>query len=513
MAASRSGGRAGENRGAPRLSTPSGTVTTTCEPSSDVPSAQRRRTPPAESATSVTSTPSRSISAGGHRVHQAPVAPVRHVAEVVPVVLDLVPHPAQRLALGQVGGLGLDGPVQRLARPPLRARGQAGRGHERLDPVRGGRIRAEFGGQPAGRLGEGLEVQVEDRLGLGGRQAPVLAAVETGHLRHRVRAAAGHAGLAARRRASGSRRPACGSTTRPDRPASPPGRPCAAGRRSGRGPPAPRTPPRRAPVRSRPSARRSRRPTTSTRSAVPASPPGTSTRPSSKLPAVTPGTLPCRRTATLPREARRPLRAGSATCRRAGRRCRTRCLPGRPCTATGTPQARGSSPGSSHRCQAERWRNAPPAQRRGRPTVPRPASWRPPVPGIPGQRDPAPQDRGLQDRGRGRGCRGIRHRRIEGCGRGGRRIRHRAILGCGPRRGCGRWLPWRGPGCSGAGPRRPVPSSGRLLRAMPARMATPPASCTGPAGSPKTTTPATAPTSGSRLRKAPATSADTRPCA
>ena len=33
-AASRSGGNPGENRGAPRLSTPSGTVTTTCEPSS-----------------------------------------------------------------------------------------------------------------------------------------------------------------------------------------------------------------------------------------------------------------------------------------------------------------------------------------------------------------------------------------------------------------------------------------------------------------------------------------------
>jgi len=59
MAASRSGGSAGENRGAPRLSTPSGTVTTTCEPSSDVPSAQRRRTPSAECSTSVTSTPSR----------------------------------------------------------------------------------------------------------------------------------------------------------------------------------------------------------------------------------------------------------------------------------------------------------------------------------------------------------------------------------------------------------------------------------------------------------------------
>jgi len=47
---------------------------------------------------------------------------------------------------------------------------------------------------------------------------------------------------------------------------------------------------------------------------------------------------------------------------------------------------------------------------------------------------------------------------------------------------------------------------------MPARMAAPPAACTGPIGLPNTTTPAIAPISGSRLTKAPATSADTRLC-
>ncbi len=45
---------------------------------------------------------------------------------------------------------------------------------------------------------------------------------------------------------------------------------------------------------------------------------------------------------------------------------------------------------------------------------------------------------------------------------------------------------------------------------MPARMATPPHTCARPAGSPNATAPAMAPTSGSRLRNAPATSAETR---
>jgi hypothetical protein len=47
---------------------------------------------------------------------------------------------------------------------------------------------------------------------------------------------------------------------------------------------------------------------------------------------------------------------------------------------------------------------------------------------------------------------------------------------------------------------------------MPARMAAPPAICFRPAGLAKKTTPAMAPTSGSRFRNAPATSADTRLC-
>src|SRR6266568_7811185 len=59
---------------------------------------------------------------------------------------------------------------------------------------------------------------------------------------------------------------------------------------------------------------------------------------------------------------------------------------------------------------------------------------------------------------------------------------------------------------------RPARSSGRVLKAMPAMMAAPPVTCAGPTGSANTTMPATAPTSGSRLRKAPATSAGIRLC-
>jgi len=62
----------------------------------------------------------------------------------------------------------------------------------------------------------------------------------------------------------------------------------------------------------------------------------------------------------------------------------------------------------------------------------------------------------------------------------------------------------RGPPASGpdeplaAVPAR-APSKGRLLSAMPAMMAAPPAAWAGPAGSPNRTMPATAPTSGSML--------------
>ena len=54
--------------------------------------------------------------------------------------------------------------------------------------------------------------------------------------------------------------------------------------------------------------------------------------------------------------------------------------------------------------------------------------------------------------------------------------------------------------------------SGRLLSPMPATMAAPPTACGTPTGSPNATAPAMAPTSGSRLRNAPATSAETLLC-
>jgi len=51
---------------------------------------------------------------------------------------------------------------------------------------------------------------------------------------------------------------------------------------------------------------------------------------------------------------------------------------------------------------------------------------------------------------------------------------------------------------------------GRLLTAIPATMATAPASWSRPNGSPKATTPMAAPTSGSRLRNGAAAAAETR---
>jgi hypothetical protein len=54
--------------------------------------------------------------------------------------------------------------------------------------------------------------------------------------------------------------------------------------------------------------------------------------------------------------------------------------------------------------------------------------------------------------------------------------------------------------------------SGRLLTAMPARTVAAPAICGKPNGSPKATTPAAAPTSGSRFRNVAAVAAETRAC-
>ena len=135
------------------------------------------------------------INAGGHRIDQAPVAPVRHIAEVIPIVFDLVPHPAQRLALSEVSGLGLDNRVQRLACPPRRPRCQASPRHECFDPICCRRIWPKLRTQPADRLREGLVLHAETRLYLSGRQPATLAAVKPRQSRQRVCAAARNADL------------------------------------------------------------------------------------------------------------------------------------------------------------------------------------------------------------------------------------------------------------------------------------------------------------------------------
>ena len=131
MAAERSAGSAGENLGLPRFITPNGAHRHAIRRQRDLGHLHAQA----------------HINAGRHRVDQAPVSPVRHIAEVITVVLDLVPHPAQRLAPGEIGGLGFDDRVQRLARPPGRSRCQSGARHEGFDPLRRRRVRPEFGPQ------------------------------------------------------------------------------------------------------------------------------------------------------------------------------------------------------------------------------------------------------------------------------------------------------------------------------------------------------------------------------
>src|SRR6202042_2878667 len=62
---------------------------------------------------------------GGHRVDQAPVTAVGRVTEIVAAVLELGPHPAQRLLRGQAGRIRLDVGRQQLTGPRRRARGPA----------------------------------------------------------------------------------------------------------------------------------------------------------------------------------------------------------------------------------------------------------------------------------------------------------------------------------------------------------------------------------------------------
>ena len=130
------------------------------------------------------------IESGRHRQHQTAVAPVRQIAEEVPPILDLVPQPAQRMALRPIGAVGLDHRAQRLSRPPVLIRRQAGAGHERVDRLRDRRIRRELFAQPAERLRERLELHGEARLDLAPRQAAALGQVEAGQSGQGVSAAA-----------------------------------------------------------------------------------------------------------------------------------------------------------------------------------------------------------------------------------------------------------------------------------------------------------------------------------
>jgi len=118
------------------------------------------------------------VHAGGHRVDKAEISAVRQIAEVVPVVLGLVPHPAQGLAFREVCGLGLDHRAQALSGPPLWDGRQPGIRKECVDRLGDGGIRPELAAQPVDRRGKRLVQHREIRLDLNPGQPTALRAVK-----------------------------------------------------------------------------------------------------------------------------------------------------------------------------------------------------------------------------------------------------------------------------------------------------------------------------------------------
>jgi len=171
---------------------------------------------------------------------QAPVTPVRHIAEVITVVLDLVPHPAQRLAPGEVGDSASMIACSAWRAAAGRSRCQSGACHGKLrsppPPTRAARVRPAVSRTRPG----GLVLHAETGRYLGGdrrrpsarrtrpAQAPVCGRQETPICARRCSSVPDGHGV---------------STSHPGRPAKPP--------RS--------TVCSRPPIRSRPRARRTPR--------------------------------------------------------------------------------------------------------------------------------------------------------------------------------------------------------------------------------------------------------------
>jgi hypothetical protein len=119
------------------------------------------------------------VESGCHRVDQRTAAAGWKVTEEVAVVLDLVPQPAQRLALGQVRGVGFCHRPQGLSRSPGRARPKSRSEHEGVDPLGRRRVLAEALAQPVQSAREPLELHGKTLSYLGGRQPATFRTVVT----------------------------------------------------------------------------------------------------------------------------------------------------------------------------------------------------------------------------------------------------------------------------------------------------------------------------------------------
>ncbi len=126
------------------------------------------------------------VESGRQCLDDRAVATLGQVAEVVTLVVRLVPKPPQGLALGHVGGVGLDGRPQILSGATFIRAAEPGGAEEGLDGV--GPCCAWLGGAPGlfDNSRELVENEVEMGCDLVGGQSPPFAEIERGHLGERV---------------------------------------------------------------------------------------------------------------------------------------------------------------------------------------------------------------------------------------------------------------------------------------------------------------------------------------
>ena len=168
------------------MSAPSGTVTTTCEPTSVFPDADVTATPPADRSTWATGQSWRTSSPAAIASTTERIPVLGHVAEVVAAVLLLRPEPLQRLVLGRTGRVRLDTRAEPLPGSSEGVTCEARRRQVGLDALGGRGGRAQPRAQPFERLGVAFELDGQARLDVRMRQPEPGRAVEGGQGRHRV---------------------------------------------------------------------------------------------------------------------------------------------------------------------------------------------------------------------------------------------------------------------------------------------------------------------------------------